>query len=712
MTPRRSLWHHPRVTNGIAELLARSRSVSEGTGRLHFRLVVLAKVWLAIMVLCGIAGVVGSIRFDHHGQAAFAPLLLAVPVVGALIMRHRPAHPIGWIFLVGGSAAVLGLLIEADRWSILGPGPRSSWPSLFGDVLWPLTFPLLSASLLWFPDGHLPSRRWLPAAVALLAAIAAIVVGSAISVWEPQSRGGLQNPLGVVALSDRYPLPLLFPAQSLLVLFAIASVPLRYRHSDSDQRSQIRWVLWATLVALGSIGVIAAVALFGQVPEWLNGLAAFPIVVGMPVCVGIAILRHRLFDIDLLINRTLLYLGLSVALLGLYVGVVTTLSLSFRPDPWVSPAAAALLVALVFHPFRVRAQEFADRRLFGDRSDPLRVLEQVSASVSGSGAQYTELAAAIGGSLRLHHVAIDLIETSPELEPRRIATFGEPRSAPLVTVPITRDQSMLGSLVVAARSQHDPLRPGEVALLTAIASQIAATLETERLARAVQTSRERIVQATEEERRRLRRDLHDGLGAQLTAIGYGVAAAVQAVQRTGTAAPGFDLLAVLEGTKGELIDAVAELRRMIDGLRPGPLDELGLADALISASQHLLSRAGITFYPDVPKTLRQGSSFEAATESALYRIGLEAVTNVVRHSGAKNCWLRLSIEDAEITLRVEDDGIGPPHRHVGAKPHASTAGVGIASMFERVDELGGSASILRRPGTGTIVKVRLLAVPQ
>jgi two-component system NarL family sensor kinase len=668
-------------------------------------------VWAWVFVV-GVGVLAASLAYTAAGQvddALLKPILAAPVVIGAIVAVRKPRHPIGWMFIVGGSAGFVSSAIEDGRfaWAGHGRGAGSAWLMVAGDALWPLTFPLLAAALLWFPDGRLPSVRWRAVAVATGAAITLAVIGSIVAPWRT-SEGGPRNPLAVPLVDGVFPIPVVNAALPLLTIAAFCSVPVRYRGAPPAVRSSLRWVLWAAVVSVCVVGGLGVASIFFRVPEVVNGAAPGPIVVGVPVCVGIGVLQDRLFDIDLLLNRTLLYASLTIVILATYLGAVGFSSQVLGWHDNAPALAAGLVVALVFHPVRVAAQRAADRWLFGDRRDPLAVLAAVSGSTTEEPGSFDGLAQAIATSLRLHHVAIDVVRPAGSREAPdswdRLGVSGTVRGADLVEMPVERSGQVLGRLVVATRARRDPLRGDELALLAAIAEQIAATLQTTQLAAAVQRSREQIVQAAEEERRRLRRDLHDGLGSRLAGIGYTIEAASRTCSDLAPAHASYpaELLSALHEAKGELVEASAELRRVIDDLRPAALDDLGLPEALASAAARILDSAGVA----CDLTTAMGPNvgpLPAATEVAIFRIGIEAVTNVARHARASCCHIDLAASPADVVLTVTDDGVGPQS---GPAYHRD-GGVGMLSMAERAAQLGGIVSVAAGREGGTIVRARL-----
>ena len=662
-------------------------------------------VWVALVVLSASATFVGLVKFGLPSEAFRSLLFYVVPVVGALVVLSQPRHPTGWIFLVSGTLALLGGPLELLVLARYGPdGPRPEWMGAVENVAWPLSFPLMSLSLLWYPDGRLPSRRWKPVAAAGFALIAIMMVP-----WSPDMGDAPSALQAVDALLRRA------PCFSLAVsVLAVASVPIRYRTAGPESRRRIRWVYWAVLLQLVTVLISQVIDVVGDVPPWFAGLAPVPIILLVPICVGIGLLRYRLFDVDVLLARTLLYTGLGVVLIGGYALVVTGVR-ALTPTPgWLAPAVGAVVVTVAFTPLWSRGQRITDRWLFGYRRDPLRVLATVHASARGSATPYQNLVNAIASSLHLKFVALDLAGPGdpdhPISEAIRVAAVGTSDGGPRVEIPITRDSVRLGALVVAARSHREPLSADEIGLLDAVAGQVAARVENERLAHALQESRERIVAAAEDERRRLRRDLHDGMGARLTAIGYAVEAATRAdLDGAHRPAGAPDVATALAAAQVDIVDSVTELRRIIDDLRPGSLDDLGLSEALTATARRILDGAGINGSTAIATEVALAEPLDAATEAALYRIAVGAVTNVAHHSQATRCTVTLTCDDHDYLLTIDDDGIGPgtPSGLSDASGYHRVGGIGVPSMQERARELGGTVQVTARPGGGTIVTARL-----
>jgi two-component system NarL family sensor kinase len=367
----------------------------------------------------------------------------------------------------------------------------------------------------------------------------------------------------------------------------------------------------------------------------------------------VAILRYQLFDIRLVLARAVLYLLLTLGVSGAYLGGVAAVDALAR---WVNaPLVTALAIALAFNPVRVRLQRGVDRLLYGSRGDPVRAVSRVGESLAA--ADLTGVLDATREALRLPYAAL-------RRDGRDVATSGIPPADQHV-VPLPPD----GELVVGVRRGEGRLSVADRDVLALLAAPLSIALRATTLAGEVQAARERLVGAREEERRRLHRDLHDGLGPTLTGAGFKADAAGNLV---GTAPD--EARALIAGLRADIGTAIADVRRVVYELRPPSLDELGLAGAIERYAEGLPLRVTVAA-PRLP-------ALPAAVEVAAYRIATEALTNVARHAGARTARVELAV-DAAVRLSVADDG-------PGAAPWRP--GVGLSSISDRVGELGGSCS--------------------
>ncbi|HEX2738926.1 MAG TPA: GAF domain-containing sensor histidine kinase, partial [Rubrobacter sp.] len=417
------------------------------------------------------------------------------------------------------------------------------------------------------------------------------------------------------------------------------------------------------------------------------------------VAFGLAMKRYHLFNADLLINRTLVYAALTACVVGIYVFVVGYLgALLHTEDNLLISLVATGLVAVLFQPLRYRLQRTINRLMYGERDDPYAALSRLGQHLEATiapDAVLSTVVETVAEALKAPYAAIE-IERNGAYE--SVAATGEPVEAPL-RLPLIYGGGRVGWLVLGRRTGEAEFTPADRRLLDDLARQVGvavhATRLTEdalRLSDELQKSREQLVTAREEERRRLRRDLHDGLGPQLASLTMKAEAARDLLEmnpeRSG---------ALMEEITAQTQEAVADVRRLVYGLRPPALDELGLLGALRTQAAHG-DRNGLRVDVEAPDRLQP---LPAAVEVAAYRIVQEAVTNAARHADASNCAIRITPDEAAEALRVEvvDDGRGISEDH--------SAGVGLYSMRERAEELGGSCKVEAVPSGGTSVRAIL-----
>jgi signal transduction histidine kinase len=541
-----------------------------------------------------------------------------------------------------------------------------------------------------FPDGRfVPSwTRWL-ALLLIPWALATIFVPG----LQPTSSGNSSD----IALQVLWFVPPL--------LTGVAAQIYRYRRvSNATERQQTKWVVFGAsapillgtafpLLLLGLVSYLTGPLAPGQEPGplWVMvlfvGRLAWPVfAIFLPLSLFFAILRYRLFDIDIIINRALVYGTLTASVVGLYVLTVGSLGLLFQVSGNLLVSLSATgLVAVLFQPLRDRLQRGINRLMYGERDDPYAVLSRLGQRLEATlapDAVLPTIAETVAQALKLPYAAIELQE-GDRLE--IAAAYGKPAND-LVRLPLVYQNVHIGELALARRAPDEAFSPVDQRLLGSIAHQAGVAAHAVRLNADLQRSRERLVTAREEERRRLRRDLHDGLGPTLAAQTLKVGSARALLTRDPAAAD--KLLAQLEG---DIEVALADIRRLVYNLRPPALDELGLVAAIRdSAVQYgALGRIGgakdsdeLHILVDAPEHL---PFLPAAVEVAAYRIVQEALTNVVRHAHARTCRVSLSLDDEKLQVEIRDDGIGlPPERQ---------AGVGLTSMRERAEELGGTCLV-------------------
>jgi signal transduction histidine kinase len=507
--------------------------------------------------------------------------------------------------------------------------------------------------------------------------------------------------------------PMLFagPLGSLILLFLLTAVIAqiyRYRSvSTSRERQQTRWVVFGFVLAI-LIFVSTRLIAFLLPPAILNSQVGASLVGGgsvylalilIPTFIGIAILRAQLFDIDIIIKRTLVYGTLTAFVIGVYVLVVGYLGAVFHTGgSLVISLVATGLIAVLFQPLRAFLQRGVNRLLYGLRDEPYVVLARLGQRLKTTldpDAVLSTIVATVREALKLSYAAIEVQEgTALALA----ASSGTPPAQETLRLPLAYQNEAVGTLIIAPRGRDDALTPADLRLLDDLTQQIGNAVHTVRLTsdlqaltRDLQRSREHLVTAREEERRRLRRDLHDGLGPMLSAIMLKVGL-VRTLQRRDPETT--DTL--LDQLEAEIESVIGDIRRVVYNLRPPALDELGLVGAIREYVARLGAEAQghdavFTVTVEAPEHL---PALPAAVEVAAYRIAQEAVTNVLRHAHAQSCCVRFLVEEA-LQIEVSDDGTGFEEAH--------QAGVGLTSMRERAEELGGTFTIRQTASGGTQV---------
>lgn len=630
------------------------------------------------------------------GRYAYVTLALPISVVGALITFRRSGNRIGLLMLVGGlSIACDQFAFDYVRYGVSNEIPAVRVVGWIGNWMWVIPPTTLLFTLLLFPNGHLPSRRWRP--------LAWLVGGwSALTVGLATFGAGVYNgpPLDPhSALPGRAGqllsavMPAMFGLFPLLLLAAAASAVVRFRHAQGDERSQLTWLAYAgSLVAF-----VWFIPRVHQVGTWERAAADILLWL-VPAAIGIAVLRYRLYEIDRIVNRTIVYAVLTGCVGGTYVLAVTLLGAVFeQKSGLIVSLVASALVAVFFAPLRARLQRAVDRLLYGQRREPFAVVSRLGSRLEAAMAPddvLPTIVETVGQALKLPYAAIEL-RRDGRFEPVYVrgTLTGEP-----IEFALTYRGETLGRLVVGPRAPNEPYSPSDQRLLRDLARHAGIAVHAARLTADLQRSRERLVTTREEERRRLRRDLHDGLGPTLAGMAFQVEAASRVLPAEPERAK-----ELLEKLKTTVKQTIAEVHQVVDGLRPPALDELGLVRAI---RQHGAQFAGTdSFAPSasgaVAMDVRAPASMPqlpAAVEVAVYRIATEAITNVLRHSDARHCTVNIRLNDT-LELEVVDDGHG--------MDTASREGVGLSSMRERAAELGGSCVTESSATTGTRIFVRL-----
>jgi signal transduction histidine kinase len=612
---------------------------------------------------------------------------------GWVVGTRRPELPFGWLLLAGGLFLAAGVAASSygATAAILG-WPAAAWVAWAGGWIF---FPHLGcqeAVYLLFPTGHLPSPRWRKVMVAVVAVNAVMVVAAAFSGGRLAETGPLSHLVTPVHGFSFFEgaFPVLAAAQNVLNLMGMWVIFRRWRSAAGSERA----VLGAVL-ALGALDAAVGLLLIAPIAPWIF-LVAVPSTMGLTTAIAWGVLRHRLWDVRLIVRRTVTWLlltGTVVAILALGVAL-TGLAAGGAGGLTLGLVVASALVTIVVVPLERHLRRAVDRLLFGNRLEPYAVLSTLGAEVEAAGDPVDaleRLVAGIRSSLKVSYAAVELVERDGS--PTVAAATG---SAPdeVLRLPVRHHGTDMGFLVVGQQAGDRPFTVSNRRLLEDLARQAGAAAASVALTTALQQSRQRLVNAREEERRRLRRELHDGVASALTAIGLKVDSAASIVVGDAVRAQG-----ILDGVQADVGATLSEVRRVVTDLRPPALEDLGLVGALGQlASRYDSTSLRVAFTCEGADRSR----LRAAVELALYRIANEALQNVARHAHATSCTLRLAVKAHTVALTIEDDGNGL----IGS--NGAGGGLGLAGMAERADELGGTLAVGQRAtGRGSVVSASL-----
>jgi signal transduction histidine kinase len=657
---------------------------------------------VASMAMLGAA--VWIARADQSSLGGFGLFGIVVvtsfSVLGALIAAHRPSNPIGWLFC--GVGLSFGLAALSTEWAtsafVERPGmlPFGGFMSWLGTFTWsPGILVLFTFLILLFPDGHLPSRRWRPVAWVSGVALFLVVVPIAVTGW------AVRGPL-LVNLSESAPAsaPTSFKigynlqVAGVLLMFvlglaAAASLVVRLRRARGDERQQLRWIAFAA--AIGIACVILTSPLF-HLPSAL-GPVGIPLI---PAAAAIAIMKYRLYDIDVVIRKTVVLGTIAVFITSVYMALVVGPILLIGSgggsrESVVLSAIAAAVVAVAFQPVRQRANRLADRLVYGKRATPYEVLSEFSGRVGegyaadevlprmaqvlaeGTGAEAAAVWLRVGGEAR--PAAVWPTEASV------------PTELPRDAVDVLHQGELLGALSVAM-PPSDPMDPVKRKLVEDLASQAGLVLRNVRLIEELRASRQRLVAAQDEERRKIERNIHDGAQQQLVAL----AVKLRLAETLATGEGAEKTAATLEQLRSDAGTALEDLRDLARGIFPPLLADKGLPDAI--ASQARKSSVPIDIEAD-----RVGR-YTPDVEAAVYFCSLEALQNVAKYAHASRASVRLTQINGSLTFEVIDDGDGFDPTTIGY-------GTGLQGMADRLDALGGSLEVRSAPGEGTAVTGRV-----
>jgi signal transduction histidine kinase len=653
--------------------------------------------WLAAgLTLAGVAfGVVLNDLAGSHGEdswtgVAWAAAALASSGVGVVLAIRRAGNPIGWLLLANGLVLAVHYVATpyADYAVLEEPDalPGAEWAVLIHERAWPTLFICVAALALVFPDGRLPSPRWRRVAIVAAVSFAALTVVSLLSAGRYSEKfDHVSSPLpelseAVVALPF-----MVFGLGALAGLVAGAlALRIRMKRASLVERLQLKWLAYAAMLAPAAVVTSVVEGAVGGGDGAATVIATTLALTAIPLAIGVAVLRYRLYEIDRLINRTLVYVTLTTGLAAVFAAVSLSLGVAIGSGSTLPTAAGTLAVALVFGPLRSRAQVLVDRRFDRARYEGLRrigrFLEDLRAGRAAPETTGQVVAEATADPSLELFFWLPAEELHVDAAGRAVDRLPDTERA---RTPVRRGALHLATVV------HDPVLADRPDLLDSVIEAAGLAIEIARLRvevrrrlAEVEESRTRIVTAGYEERRRLERDIHDGAQQRLVSIGLALRH-VQAQLPEGSREAG-----ELDTSVAEISQTIEELRELARGVRPAGLDD-GLAPAL----RALASRAPLPTQVDATE-----ERFDDGLETAAYFVASEALANAAKHARATRVELTAVRRDGRLVVSVSDDGVG------GARP---SEGSGLAGMTDRVEALGGRLDVTSPPAGGTTVTAEL-----
>ncbi len=636
----------------------------------------------------GLGGLVIAAASGTVGRISWPDLMISLtyPAVALLVAHIRSARL--WSALTMVSAVFSGANVAASSWAdraymAHAPGTAgAAWCAWASNWTWAVSVAGFSAIAI-FPDSRLPSKRWIFAPLLVVAGCVAVAVGNA-----------LQPSIGAYDIPSPFPLHWDFSAAAPIgvaivagLIGCLAASAVKVRRGDGVVRRQIGWYTFGYAVTF----VVLILAVVTNLPSAV--LAVAPAAIAAGAAVGI--LKYRLYDLDLLVNRALVWMALTALSAVIYVVCVGFCQRLFADAATAGSVLATAAVAVAFQPLRLRVQHGVNRLIYGYRDQPDEVLREIARSLDsavGSDAVLPALAATMARSLGLKGVVLD-VDGGPQLSgqfgPAELVP-GQPGHQGLVAAATARHGVTTTRILVTPR-RGSSVSARDRRLLADLAPSVAMAAESQRLGRALEQGRLRALATLAEEQRRVRRDLHDGLGPVLAGLRMNIGSA----RRLAVTEPA-DADALLAEAQQDAQAAIDDIRRLAHDLRPPALDDLGLAEALRDRLGRLLGDGCLLdFDADLPP-----GALPAAVEVAAYRIASEAVLNVSRHAGATRCVVRLTMRDygSVLLVLVEDDGAG-----LGD----AVPGIGLRALRERAEELGGTIQLASAPQGGTSVRAEL-----
>ena len=673
-------------------------------------------VVLGLFFASAIAGLIG-VSVNGESLAEQIPYVVAFTmfgVIGALVLSRAPGNRIGGLLLYGASTAAVAFAAGELGSYLVGEGvtqgPRVAGAMILSNLGWVVgILPVLFFLPLLFPDGYLPSRRWLPFAWFFVVLIGFLTIASLVG--DPQLTGSVEsvkipNPLYISSL-PQFEIPDVVFSLLLLGLLAgaVTAVVVRFRRSEGVERQQMKWVAPALALVVVSFALSELLAALGLDSNFVDTLVSAPAFLAIPVSIGIAVLQYHLYDLDVVLKKTLVFVVLVILLTAVFLVGLVAVGSVFAGSGLVDWNVAAFVVVFVtgvlIAPLWRVARRIADRIVYGRRATPYEVLTEFSERMGGAyatedvlgrmaqilgqatGAGSARVWLRVGGQLR------PAASWPSDAEPAGDAVVTDdalPELAGESAVEVRDGSQLLGALSVTM-PPSDPMNPSKERLIRDLASQAGLVLRNVRLVEELRASQRRLVTAQDQERRRLERNIHDGAQQQLVALSVKTRLARDLTPRD----PG-KAAAMLRQIDTEIQTTLDDLRDLARGIYPPLLVDEGLGAALDAQARR----------SSVPTTVRTDGigRYPPETEAAVYFSCLEALQNIAKYAEASSVTVTLAQSNGHLTFEVADDGRG-------FDLAATRSGTGLQGIADRLEALHGELTIRSEPGAGTRVRGRI-----
>ena len=670
-------------------------------------------VVLGVFFALAIGGLIG-VAVNGESLAGQIPYVIAFTlfgIVGALLLSRLPGNRVGGLLLFGAAVTAASFAAGELMTYLVGEGitdgPAVVAMGLVSSLGWLVgIFPAILFLPQLFPDGHLPSRRWLPFAwlcVAVLAFLGLSLLFGQDTLTGSSDNAVIANPFFVQGLADlKIPDPVFAVTLIGLLVGSVLSLVLRFRRSSGVERQQIKWVALAVAFLASSFLLSTVASAIGLNGDLIDSIVSGIAFIALPVAVAVAVLQYHLYELDVVVKKALVAGALVLLVIAAYAAVVGLLGvITSGNESSGSVFIVALLLGLAFRPVTRFARRIADRVVYGRRATPYEVLTEFSERVGESyatedvlGRMAQILGQATGAAsarvwLRLGAELRPAASWPTDAEPARVA-FVANEVLPTIegeTVVEVRDRSELLGALSVAMPPSDPMNPSKERLVRDLASQAGLVLRNVRLVEELRSSQRRLVRAQDRERRRLERNIHDGSQQQLVALSVKTRLARDLTARDPAQAA--ELLTQIDA---EIQTALGDLRDLARGIYPPLLIDEGLRAALDAQARR----------SPVPTTVRADGlgRYAPEVEAAVYFSCLEALQNVVKYAEASSATVILAQSNGHLTFEVVDDGRG-------FDPAAERTGTGLQGIADRLGALHGEVTIRSEPGAGTRVRGRI-----